>query len=107
MCKPTGLTGTGVKIGKTTSSFRPRVAFASPPRPSPLERIRDGLTDQGVQPRGDVEPVPDLGSIPSCPGRVVQPTGEAVRAGLGQVGGQAEPAAIDDGFDDVNGWDST
>jgi hypothetical protein len=45
---------------------------ASPPWPSPLERIRDGLADQGGQRRGNVEPAPDLGQdlggIPPAPG---------------------------------------
>jgi hypothetical protein len=43
------------------------------------------------QPAADLRE--DLGGIPPCSGRVVQPAGEAVRAGLGQVGGQAERVA--------------
>jgi hypothetical protein len=81
------------------------VVSASSPRPSPLRSTRDGLADQGGPPWGDVEPAPDLGQdlggIPPCPGRVVQPAGVAVGAGLGQVGGQAVRAAVDDGPDDV------
>ena len=44
------------------------------------------------QPAADL--LEDLGGIPPCPGRVVRPAGEAVRAGLGQVGSQAAGAAI-------------
>jgi len=40
------------------------------------------------QPAADLRE--DLGGLPPCPGRVVQPAGEAMAAGLGQVGGQAE-----------------
>jgi hypothetical protein len=39
------------------------------------------------QPAADLRE--DLGGIPPCPGRVVQPAGEAVRVGLGQAGSQA------------------
>ena len=84
-----------------------RSARASPPRPSTRPRIVDGLGHQLVmfgpdgQPAADL--LEDLGGIPPCPGRIVQPAGEAVRAGLGQVGGQAVRAAVDDGLDDVHG----
>ena len=53
------------------------------------------------QPAADL--LEDLGGIPPCPGHIVQPAGEAVRSGLGQVGSQAVRAAVDDGFDDVRG----
>jgi hypothetical protein len=43
------------------------------------------------QPAADL--LEDLGGVPSCPGRVVQPAGEVLRAGLGQVGSQAERVA--------------
>ena len=49
------------------------------------------------QPAADL--LEDLGGIPPCPGRVVQPTGNAMAAGLGLAVG----ATIDDGFDDVHG----
>ncbi|MBV8267436.1 MAG: hypothetical protein JO252_14010, partial [Planctomycetaceae bacterium] len=53
-----------------------------------------GLGHQPVMLRPDGQPAADLredlGGIPPCPGRVVQPAGEAMAAGLGQVGGQAE-----------------
>ena len=39
---------------------------------------------------------------PPAPGGV-QPTGEAVRAGFGQVGGQAVSETIDNGFPDIHG----
>jgi hypothetical protein len=69
--------------------------------------ILDGLGHQrvilGTDGHSTANLLEDLGGIPPCPGRVVQPTGDAMAAGLGQVGGQAVGATIDDGFDDVNG----
>ena len=63
--------------------------------------IRPGPLRPDSQPAADL--LEDLGGIPPCPGRVVQPAGEAMAAGLGQVGGQAVRAAVDDGLDDVHG----
>jgi hypothetical protein len=83
------------------------IGTGSPPWPSTRPRILHGLGHQLVMLGPDVQPaadlLEDLGGIPSRAGRVVQPTGEAMAAGLGQVGGQAERATIDDGFDDVHG----
>jgi hypothetical protein len=83
-----------------------RSARVSPPRSSTRRRILDGLGHQLGQLGPDGQPVADLredlGGIPPCPGRVVQPTSEAVGAGLGQVGSQAVREAVDDGLDDVH-----
>ena len=68
-------------------SFRPWVVSASPPRPSPLERILDGLSDDLGQVGTDGQVAEDLrgdlGNSFPCPGRVVQPTCEAMIEGFG------------------------
>jgi hypothetical protein len=82
-----------------------RSARASPPRPSTRPRIRDGLGHQLVMLRPDGQPavdlLEDLGGIPPCPGRVMQPTGAAkaprlaaVRQAAQAVGSCARPVAL-------------
>jgi len=80
-------TGSPIGTGITTVAFDPP---AHPRRPRPPARHAPARRPAGGgPPRGPRRHLP-------CPGRVVQPTGEAMAAGLGQVGGRAIGHAVQD-----------